>query len=75
MNVILTSSGYSLNKVQNDESSCQTVIWCVCRAERCPVYGVFMAMDERLNETRRRYVLGFQRGFCYSDLIYKFFCF
>lgn len=23
-------------------------------AERCPVYGVFMAMDERLNETQRR---------------------
>ncbi|XP_041872014.1 receptor expression-enhancing protein 2 isoform X4 [Corvus kubaryi] len=38
----------------NDESSYQIVIWCVCRAERCPVYEVFMAMDERLNDTQRR---------------------
>lgn len=60
-NVVLIARGYSLNKLQNDESSYQIVIWCVCRAERCPVYGVFMAMDERLSETRSRYVLGFQR--------------
>ncbi|XP_064314254.1 receptor expression-enhancing protein 2 isoform X1 [Phalacrocorax carbo] len=29
-------------------------------AERCPVYGVFMAMDERLNETRRRFPFYFE---------------
>lgn len=66
--MMLTSGGCSLKKLQNYESSYQIVIWCVCRAERCPVYGVFMAMDERLNDTRRRYVLGFSKGFCFSDL-------
>ncbi|KAM6380021.1 LOW QUALITY PROTEIN: receptor expression-enhancing protein 2 [Pluvialis apricaria] len=29
-------------------------------AERCPVYGVFMAMDERLNETQRRFPFYFE---------------
>ncbi|XP_053812957.1 receptor expression-enhancing protein 2 isoform X2 [Vidua chalybeata] len=29
-------------------------------AERCPVYGVFMAMDERLNDTRRRFPFYFE---------------